>query len=71
MRSNLSVPEDQERLHSDAFQAGVDAAKNERLADFCPFPTGLRRKQWLAGFFSAKPSAKCLCKSTPDVAKPR
>jgi ribosome modulation factor len=61
INASLTVPEDQERLRRDAYQAGVAAAENGRQADSCPFPTGLRRKQWLAGFFSGKPLLKKPC----------
>jgi len=54
-------PEDQKRLKNDAYQAGITAAENGRQADCCPYPTGSRRKQWLAGFFSAKPLLKKTC----------
>jgi len=59
--ASLAVPEDQERLHSDAYEAGATAAKNGRQADCCPYPTGVRRKQWLAGFFSSKSLSKKSC----------
>jgi ribosome modulation factor len=66
MKSSIPLPEDQARLQSDTYQLGVIAAENGRSADACPFPTGVRRKYWLAGFFSARPPAKCLCKNIPE-----
>jgi ribosome modulation factor len=61
MRSTVPIPENQEPLHSDTYQAGLVAANNGRQADSCPYPTSIRRKQWMAGFFSAKPLLKKPC----------
>ena len=41
---------------SDAYLLGVTAANKGQYAVECPFPTGANRKEWLAGFFSVKPS---------------
>ena len=43
-------------MQSDPYLLGATAGKNGRKAVVCPFPTGSDRKEWLAGFFSAKPS---------------
>lgn len=42
-------------MRSDFYWQGVTAAKDSRLAIDCPFPTGINRQEWLAGFFSVKP----------------
>ena len=70
MKASFPIPEDQEHLQSRTFQQGATAAENGRLADGCPFPTGVRRKHWLAGFFSVKPIKKALCRCAPEAGKP-
>ena len=70
MKASFPIPEGQEPLQSDTYKQGVTAAEIGRLADPCPFPTGVRRKYWLAGFFSVKPVKKSLCRCAPEVRKP-
>jgi ribosome modulation factor len=40
---------------SEHFTLGVAAAKAGKTADECPYPTGLKRQEWLAGYFSIRP----------------
>ena len=40
---------------SDHFKQGVAAAKEGKTAADCPYPIGMDRTIWLAGFFSVKP----------------
>ena len=70
MKASFPIPEDQERLQSRTYQLGMTAAENGRQADGCPFPTGVRRKFWLADFFSVKLLKKSLCRCAPEVRKP-
>jgi ribosome modulation factor len=37
------------------FDQGVAAGKSGS-ADACPYPTGVKRNEWLAGFFSVRES---------------
>jgi hypothetical protein len=43
-------------MQSENYELGMTAAQNDRPAADCPFPTGIKRKEWLAGFFSVKPA---------------
>ncbi len=40
---------------SEHFELGAAAAKAGKSADACPYATGTKRREWLAGYFSAKP----------------
>ena len=39
------------------FELGVSAARRDKVAIHCPFPTGAKREAWLAGYYSVKPPA--------------
>lgn len=40
---------------SEPFAFGIAAAKTGKTADECPYPTGPKRQEWLAGYFSIRP----------------
>jgi ribosome modulation factor len=39
---------------SEYFQEGMTAADEGQVASDCPYPTGIRRMEWLKGFWSGK-----------------
>ena len=36
-------------------EIGANAARSGLAADECPYPIGRQRREWMAGYFSAKP----------------
>ena len=42
------------KMTTEEYAAGVKAAELGMTAADCPFPTGTKRRDWLAGFFSVK-----------------
>ena len=36
-------------------EIGANAARHGLAADECPYPIGRQRREWMAGYFSAKP----------------